>query len=314
MAETRAARGATLLFAALGVLPIASAWLGEPYYVALFARILILAVAASGLNLLMGYAGLVSFGHALYIGIGAYSVAILSFNGVTGAGVHFAVAVLASAVVSALLGAVCLRTSGMAFIMITLAFAQMAYVVAVGLRVYGGDDGLPLAGRSDFGVAWLRGNYGLYYLALALLLLAWILSRRLADSRFGMVLRGSKSNPQRMSALGFPILSYQLAIYVVSAILCALAGSLLANLARFASPSYMQWQASGDLIVMVVLGGIGTPLGPLVGALVLVLLEEILSSWTQHWMILLGPLILLVALKAKRGLGGNLVTTEDSKA
>jgi branched-chain amino acid transport system permease protein len=314
MAETRAVRRASLLLlVALAAVPAVSAWIGQPYYVSLFARILILALAASGLNLLLGYAGLVSFGHALYIGIGAYSVAILSFYGISAAAAHFAAAVLASALVSLLLGAVCLRTRGMAFIMITLAFAQMAYVVAVGLRAFGGDDGLALVGRSDFGVAWLRSNYGLYYVAFAVLVLAWVLSRRMADSRFGMVLRGSKSNPDRMATLGFPTLRYQLVAYVVSAVLCALAGALLANLTRFASPSYMQWQASGDLIVMVVLGGIGTPLGPLVGALVVVLLEEVLSSWTQHWTIVLGPLIVLAALTAKRGLVGGLGTAREPK-
>lgn len=291
----------------LGLLPVITAAIGEPFYVTLAARIVIFALAASGLNLVLGYGGLVSFGHALYVGLGAYVVGILSVHGVTSGWVHLAATVVLSAVVALLTGIVCLRTSGMAFIMITLAFAQMFYFLGVSLKPYGGDDGLQIAARSDFAPLSIQSNTALYYLSLALLLATLYLSWRFVHARFGRVLRGAKSNVRRMRVLGFPVLRYQLAAYAVSGIVCGVAGLLLANLTRFASPAYMFWTVSGDLIVMVMLGGIATVLGPLVGAAVYVILETVLAGYTQHWMLILGPIIVLIALLAKRGLYGFLI-------
>jgi branched-chain amino acid transport system permease protein len=188
--------------------------------------------------------------------------------------------------------------------MITLAFAQMFYFLAVGLKDYGGDDGLPLAARSDFGLLNFDSNVQLYYTAYALLIALLLLTGRVVHAPFGMVLRGTRANDRRMRALGFPTQRYQLAAYMLAAMVCAVAGLLLANLTRFAAPAYMAWTVSGELIVMVVLGGMGTVFGPVWGAVALILLEELLKAQTEHWMLILGPAIVLVVLFAKRGLWG----------
>jgi branched-chain amino acid transport system permease protein len=297
---------AALFLLALALLPLVADALEEPFYVTLGTRILVFALAASGLNLVLGYGGLVSFGHALYVGLGAYVVGILAFYGITSGWVHLGVALLLAALVAWITGLVCLRTSGLAFIMITLAFAQMFYFLGVSLKQFGGDDGLQIASRSDFWPFSVRTNTGLYYFSLALLLLTLYLSWRLVHARFGRVLRGTKANVQRMRVLGFPVLRYQTAAYIVSGCICAVAGLLLANLTRFTSPAYMFWTISGDLIVMVMLGGLATILGPPVGAAAYVILETIVAGYTQHWMLVLGPIIVLIALLAKRGLYGFL--------
>ena len=297
---------AVVLLAGLALVPVLSALAGQSYYVTLFTRIVILAIAAVGLNLILGFGGLVSFGHAMYVGVGAYAVGILSFYGIGNGWLHLAAGLGVGAVVACIVGFVCLRTSGIAFIMITLAFAQMLFFLAVSLKQFGGDDGLTIASRSDFGLFSLNGNVTLYYCALVVLLLCLAAMARLVNSRFGMVLRGARANERRMAALGFPLLRYRLTAYVISALVCVVAGVLLANLTRFTSPSYMAWQASGDLIVMIVLGGMGTVVGPVAGAVVLLVTEEILASWTTHWMVVLGPAIVLVVLTAKKGIYGYL--------
>jgi branched-chain amino acid transport system permease protein len=298
---------ATLIVVFLALVPVVAGALDEPFFVTLGARILIFALAASGLNLVLGYGGLVSFGHALYVGLGAYTVGILAFYGVTSGWIHLGAALALAALVALVTGLICLRTSGMAFIMITLAFAQMFYFLGVSLKQFGGDDGLQIDSRSDFGPLSIQTNTGLYYFSLALLLLTFYLSWRLVHARFGYVLRGTKSNLERMRVLGFPVLRYRTAAYVLSGCICAIAGLLLANLTRFTSPAYMFWTVSGELIVMVMLGGIATVLGPLVGAAVFVILETVLAGYTQHWMLILGPIVVLIALLAKRGLYGFLV-------
>ena len=290
----------------LGAVPIVAHAVQQPFYVTLFARILIFAIAAVGLNLILGYGAMVSFGHALYIGIGAYAVGILSFHGITSGWMHLLAGLMVGALAAIVIGWVCLRTTGIAFIMITLAFAQMFYFLGVSLKQYGGDDGLSIAARSDFGPIDLSNNTVFYYVIYGLLVVLLLVIRRVIESRFGMVLRGCKSNERRMASLGFPTMRYKLVAYVMSALICVVAGMLLANLARFASPSYMQWQASGDLIVMIVLGGMGTLIGPVAGAAGLLLLEEVLSGWTQHWMVILGPLIVLIVIISNRGMLGLL--------
>ena len=297
---------AALLLGLLGLVPVYAAVFEQPFYITLFARILIFAIAAVGLNLNLGYGALVSFGHALYIGIGAYAVGILSFHGVTSGWAHLGAGLAVGAVAATVVGWVCLRTSGIAFIMITLAFAQMFYFLSVSLKQYGGDDGLTIAARSDFGWVNLANNTVFYYAIFAVLVALLLLFRRIVDSRFGMVLRGCKSNERRMAALGFPTMRYKLAAYVISAQVCVVAGMMLANLTKFASPSFMQWQASGDLIVMIVLGGMGTLIGPFAGATGLLLLEEVLAGWTQHWMVILGPLIVVIVIVSNRGIFGVL--------
>ncbi|MCC6195217.1 MAG: branched-chain amino acid ABC transporter permease [Burkholderiales bacterium] len=301
------------LLVGLALVPPVAAAIGEPYYVTLFTRIVILAIAAVGLNLILGFGGLVSFGHAMYVGIGAYAVGILSYYGIGDGWIQLAVALVAGAAIAAIIGLVCLRTSGMAFIMITLAFAQMFYFLCISLKQFGGDDGLTIAERSQFGIFSLTGNVALYYGALAVLFACVAVFSRLVRSRFGMVLRGGRSNERRMAALGFPMLRYKLTAYVVSALVCVIAGMLLANLTKFTAPSYMAWQASGDLIVMIVLGGMGTVLGPVAGAVTLIVLEEILSGWTTHWMIVLGPAIVLIVLTSRKGLYGYIVERDERR-
>jgi branched-chain amino acid transport system permease protein len=318
-ATPRAARlFAGLLLVGLALLPVLASLLGQPFWVTLFTRILIFALAAMGLNLVLGFGAMVSFGHAMYIGIGAYAVGILSYHGIDSGFVQLAVALGVGALVALGVGAICLRTSGMAFIMITLAFAQMLFFLAVSLREYGGDDGMQLKARSQFGLLDLNNATLLYYLAYALLLAVLYGFWRLVHSRFGMVLRGCRSNERRMGSMGFPTLRYKLSAYVISALVCVLAGMLLANLTRFVSPSYMAWTVSGELIVMTVLGGLGTLIGPIAGATALLLVEEGLSSlklgipWldtvvNQHWLALIGIFIVLVVLVLKQGLYGWLV-------
>jgi branched-chain amino acid transport system permease protein len=293
-----------LILAALALVPIVAGAIGEPFYITLAARIVIMALAATGLNLVLGYGGLVSFGHALYVGLGAYTVGIMVFYGATDGWAQLAVALTLAALVALGSGLVCLRTSGMAFIMITLAVAQMFYFLAISLKPYGGDDGLQIATRSRFGLFSIESNTGLYYCALVLLLAAMYLSWRLVHARFGRVQRGMRTNVRRMRVLGFPTLRYQLAAYVMSGCICAVAGLLLANLTKFTSPAYFAWTLSGDLIVMVMLGGIATILGPVIGAVAFIVLETALSDYTQHWMLFLGPIIVLIALLARRGLYG----------
>ena len=319
MARSSAARlFAILLLAGLAAVPLLAAWLGQPFWVTLFTRVLIFALAAMGLNLVLGYGAMVSFGHAMYLGIGAYAVGILSHHGVDNGLLQLLVALGVGALVALGVGAICLRTSGMAFIMITLAFAQMLFFLAVSLREYGGDDGMQLQNRSQFGPLDLNNATLLYYLAYALLLAVLYGFWRLVHSRFGMVLRGCRSNERRMRSMGFPTLRYKLSAYVISALVCVLAGMLMANLTRFVAPSYMAWTVSGELIVMIVLGGLGTLIGPIAGATALLLVEEALSSlklgipWldtvvNQHWLALIGIFIVLVVLVLKQGLYGWLV-------
>jgi len=323
MASSAAARiFAVVLLAGLALVPALAAWLDQPFWVTLFTRILIFSLAAMGLNLVLGFGAMVSFGHAMYLGIGAYAVGILSYHGVDNGIVQLAVALVVGALVALAVGAICLRTSGMAFIMITLAFAQMLFFLAVSLREYGGDDGMQLKGRSLLGPLDLNNPTLLYYLAYALLLAVLLAFWRLVQSRFGMVLRGCRSNERRMASMGFPTFRYKLSAYVISALVCVLAGMLMANLTRFVAPSYMAWTVSGELIVMTVLGGLGTLIGPIAGATALLLVEEALSSlklgvpWldnliNQHWLALIGIFIVLVVLVLKQGIYGWLVAKKS---
>jgi branched-chain amino acid transport system permease protein len=302
----RALAGAVIV-ALLLLAPQISDAIGESYYVTIVTRILVFGLAATSLNLILGYGGLISFGHALYLGIGAYTVGLLSFYGVSNGWIHLAATLVFCAIVALLTGLVCMRTSGIGFIMITLAFAQMFFFLGVSLKQYGGDDGLKIPLRSDFTPLFsIEDNRSLYYFTLMVTLAALYLTWRFINARFGRVLRGTKSNIERMKVLGFPVLRYQVIAYMVSGCACGVAGLLLANFTRFSSPAYMFWTVSGDLIVMVILGGLATVMGPLVGAAVYVVLETVLSAYTQHWMAILGPLILIIALTATRGVWGLL--------
>ena len=296
-----------LLLVALVLLPVYVELTGSRFLLTLFTRIVILALAAVSLNLILGYGGMMSFGHAAYLGIGGYAVGMLAFEGITSGFVQWPVALLASALFALVIGALSLRTRGVYFIMITLAFAQMAYYIVAGLARYGGDDGLTIQKRSQFFPPLnLSNKIQFYYICLALLFASIYLVWRLVNSRFGMAVQGARSNDTRMRAIGFPTYRYKLICFVIAGTLCGLAGALLANHTDFVSPAMMYWTRSGDLIVMVVLGGMGSIFGPLFGAVALLVLEEVLSGITEYWQILLGPLLLLVVLFARGGIDGLL--------
>jgi branched-chain amino acid transport system permease protein len=292
-----------LLVVVLALVPVYSAITGNAFVVTLVTRALIYAIAAMSLNLIMGYGGLVSFGHAVFIGIGGYAVGILAFHGNVNGFVQFPVAVIVSALFAALIGALSLRTRGVYFIMITLAFAQMVYFAGVGLEYYGADDGMTLKRRSYLGPIDLADRTQLYLVSLVTLLVSVWGIGRLVNSRFGMVLRGAKSNETRMLALGFPVFRYRLAAFVIAGALCGLAGGLMANQAAFVSPAMMHWVQSGDLIVMAVLGGINSLMGPVYGAIAFIVVEHQLSVWMKDtWQLVFGPMIVLLALFARNGL------------
>lgn len=294
-----------IALAALALVPAAATVAEAPFYIGLFARIMVFAIAAVSLDLILGYGGLVSFGHAAYLGIGAYAVGILSYHGITDGIVHFAAAFFAAAIAAVVIGFVSLRTSGVYFIMITLAFGQMVYFVGIGLNEYGGDDGLNIARHSDFGAALNLGRpVVFYYFAYGLLLLFLFLGNRIVQSRFGMLLQGVKSNERRMIALGFPTFRYKLTAFVVAGAVCGIAGALFANLTLFVSPSIMHWTRSGEIMMMVILGGLGSLVGPVFGAAAYLILESVLSRLTEHWQAVLGPILILVVLFSKTGLYG----------
>ena len=297
---------AGIVLALCVVLPVYALATGHAFMLALMTRIVVLAIAAVALNLVLGFGGMVSFGHALFLGLGVYSAAIPAFHGLDNGLLHLLIALAACGLTGLATGAVALRTQGIAFIMITLAFAQMFYFVFVSLSPYGGDDGLRLAAGSRLAGLTLTQPGVLYAVALVVLFAALYGTRRLVAARFGMVLRGARINERRMLALGFPTFRYRLAAYVISAMLCAVAGVLYANLTQFAAPSYMSWAMSGELIVMVVLGGMGSIMGPLYGAAAMLLTEEALKSITDHWMIIFGPAIVAVAVASRRGIAGLL--------
>jgi branched-chain amino acid transport system permease protein len=314
---------AILLFL-LAAVPVYAAWTGNAFLVTLFTRVVILGMAATTLNLILGYGGMVSFGHAVYLGIGGYAVGILAYEGVLSGFVQWPVAILVSALFALIVGALSLRTRGVYFIMITLAFAQLVYYFGVGLDRYGADDGLSIRQRSQFdGLLDLTNRTQFYYLCFLLLLATIYLTWRLVNSRFGMVIQGARSNDRRMRAIGFPTFRYRLTAFVIAGATCGLAGALLANHTGFISPATMHWTRSGDLIVMVVLGGMASSFGPLIGALVLLSLEEALPiairavasplfgdvavRMAEYWQIVLGPMFLLVVLFARGGIDGLLV-------
>jgi branched-chain amino acid transport system permease protein len=301
----------TLSLLAFALVPIYAWATGDVYALTLFGRILVFVLAATGLNLALGYGGMVSFGHAMYIGLGAYSVAILTLMGLHSGWLHLITAVAVSGLVAIPVGWVALRTQGIAFIMITLAFAQLFFYIFISLKNFGGDDGVSLSQVSNFGP--LTGN--IYALYLSLLLTALIVLgvvMRLVRSPFGLVLRATKVSERRVNAVGLNSLPYRLAAYVFSAQVCALAGFFLANLTGFVSPDYLKWSISGELIVMVLLGGLGTVFGPLVGATALLLIEEFLKALTEHWPLILGPLIVLMVIFLRRGLWSLLEGREKS--
>ena len=286
---------AFLLFVAV---PWLSELWGGSYLTSLAMRAMILAIAAISLDLLIGHGGLVSFGHAAFVGIGSYVAGIAITDGTTDILTILAVAIAISALFALVTGAISLRTSGVSFIMITLAFGQMVFFTLSALSEYGGDDGLTLWERASA----FESDTVLYFTILGALVAAWFLVTRIVGSRFGRVLRAAKQNETRVETLGFGTFSIRLTAYVIAGVIAAIAGVLLANQAEFVSPATAAWQRSGDLIIIVVLGGMGTRSGAVLGALTFVALEEGLSSLTHDWRLIFGPLLIFIVLYAKGGL------------
>ena len=294
-----------VIFLVLALLPVAAALAGQQYLIDLGTRVMVFAVAAVALDVLVGYGGLISFGHAGFIGLGAYAVGILSAHGIGDALVALPVAIAGSMLFAWLTGIVCLRTKGVYFIMITLAFGQMIYFVATSLAPYGGDNGLTIAARNTIaGFALIKNDRAFYYFTLVCLLATYLFCRTLVASRFGRVLRGGKENATRMAAVGFTVRRFQLVAYIIAGGLGGLSGFLLANSTEFVSPAYMAWQQSGELIVMVILGGLGTLHGAILGTAAYLVIEEWLSGVTENWQVIFGPLLVLVVLFARGGLLG----------
>lgn len=302
----RSLRVPLAMFAALALVPLLRA-LGVPlggFVPLLLERAMVFAIAAMSLDFILGIGGLLSFGHAAPLVIGAYTVAILDSAGVTEAAIVVPVAVLAAGLYAALTGAVALRTRGINFIMITLAFAQMVYFGVASLAQYGGDDGYTLYSRTQvLGQAWLSEQH-FYVTALIVLGLVWALLRRIAASRFGRALAAVRQNRVRVQALGLDAFAIELTAMVIAAMICAVAGVLMANEAEFVSPAYGAWARSGDLMVMVILGGVGSLHGAILGALVVVLAEEGMGRLTEHWPLLYGPALVLCVLFLRGGLAG----------
>jgi branched-chain amino acid transport system permease protein len=295
------------LLVLLIVFPIAAKQWDQLFYVSFASRIMIYALAATSLNLILGYGGMVSFGHAAFVGAGAYAVGILMVHGINSAWVSWPFAVLFSALLALIVGAICLRTRGVYFIMITLAFAQMMYYLVVSLKTYGGDDGLTLPSRSKLGLNIdLANDVAFYYVVLAILTVLLYLLHRLLSARFGQAIQAIRENEVRMEAIGFPTYRYKLICFVIAGGAAGLAGALLANQNSFVSPNLLQWTQSGTLMIMVILGGVGQLFGGVLGALVFRVLEEVLSGYTEYWQLGVGFVLLIVVLFAPRGLAGLL--------
>jgi branched-chain amino acid transport system permease protein len=307
------------LLLGLVFLPQIAGLLDDPFLIRVGIRIMIMAIAALSLNLILGYGGMVSLGHAVFLGVAAYVVAIFNWHlangeplltrpfligGSADLAVIGPVAIVVSALSALVIGFISLRTSGLYFIMITLAFAQMLYYLFIALQKYGGEDGTQLLERLTFGSFPLSSRILLYYIVLAVLLGVIFLIDRIVESRFGMVLQGCRQNERRLEAVGYPTFWYKLAAFVIAGAIAGLAGVLLVASQQFVSPADLAWSRSGELVIMVVLGGVGTLLGPIFGAAFYVVLELVLGSWTIHWQIVFGPVFVFFVLFVRGGIAG----------
>ena len=307
---------AKVLWALLLALAVALPWVlharGMDFYISMASRMMIYGIAACSLNLLLGYGGLVSFGHAAFLGLGAYTVGILITEGVTNGWVGFAIAMAVSAIAAGLIGAISLRTRGVYFIMITLAFAQMIYYLVNSIKAYGGDEGLNIKQRSDFGFGLdLKNDVTFYFVVLLVLVFTLVLISRIMHSRFGRVIRAIRDDDVRVDAVGLPSYRYKWVLFVIAGTLGGLAGALMVNHQNYVSPNLMHWTQSGVLMVMVILGGVGTLTGGLWGALLLLVLEDVIAEYTLHWQFYVGWILLAVVLLAPRGLAGLVQRTRS---
>lgn len=300
------------VFILLVMFPFVATLFGFDFYITLVSRILIYALIATSLNLILGFGGMVSFGHAAFVGIGAYTVAILMGQGFVSAYLSWPVAMIVSALFALIIGAISLRTQGVYFIMITLAFAQMLYYLITSVKLYGADDGITLTERSLIG--WglnLSDEKVFYFITLILVCVMMYLMLRLLNSRFGHVLQAIRENEVRMIAIGFPTYRYKLLAFVMAGSVAGLGGAMVANLSGFVSPSLMQWTQSGMLLIMVILGGVGYLYGGFLGASCFLLLEECLSQYTIHWQLGLGIALLGVVLFLPNGLASIRIKNDN---
>ena len=308
-----------LLIGGFAVFPIFTHFADLPFWNDVAMRIMLLGMAAMGLNLVLGYGGMVSFGHAAFIGIGAYCVGIGEFYGLTNGWAHILLGMIVCGLMGLMIGYLALRTSGIYFIMITLAFAQMLFFLFVSLEQFGGDDGMSID-RAEFGLIDLYDPLRLYFLIWVALALVGLGLMFIVRSRFGVTLRAIKSNESRIEAMGLEPLRFKITGYVISAVICGLAGVLFANWQEYVSPDIMHWTRSGELMIIIILGGLGTLAGPLLGAIVFLLLEESLPmllgavapAYAENWMILFGPLLIMVVLFGRGGLVGLIATRNQS--
>ena len=297
----------------LAIFPLLAEVFGQAYWINIWTRILILGLVAMSLNLIMGFGGMVSLGHAAYFGVGGYAVALIAFHvtqklpvfgwaGSNEALLVWPIAMAVSGILALGLGVLCLRTRGVYFIMLTLAFSQMIFFIVMSLKFYGGDDGLAIAGRNVLAGMPLTSPTMMYYVCLVIVLAAFLLLSRITASPFGKALQAGKINERRAKALGIPMARIQLTAFVIAGVLAGLGGALWANQMRIASPDMLHWMRSGELIMMVILGGLGSHMGAMVGAAALVLLEVWLARVTEHWMLFLGAILVLTVLFVRKGI------------
>ena len=311
-------RALTLLMLPLAIaFPLAMQAIDQAYYVTMASRILIYALAATSLNLILGYGGMISFGHAAFVGAGAYTASVMITEGMASAWIGWPLAMAVSGLLALAIGAISLRTRGVYFIMITLAFAQMIYYLTVSMKAYGGDEGLTLAQRATIGFGFdLKDDVTFYYVVLAILAGVLFLVSRLVNARFGRVIQAIRENETRMEAIGYPVLRYKLIAFVLAGALGGLAGALLANQNSYVNPGILHWTESGKLMIMVILGGVGHLYGGVLGAVSLLGLEEVLANhkiawlaalypnYQQHSLLGVGVAMLAVVLYAPRGIAG----------
>lgn len=295
-----------LLLAILALAVVLPPFLGI-YYTRFATQIAIYGMAALSVDLLLGYTGLITFGQAGIFGVGAYATGMLIVSGFTNAFVAWPLAILVSMAVAGAIGALSLRTRGFQFIMVTLAFAQMLYYFAQSLRSWGGDDGFSTRRRNDLGFLSLEDHTTFYYVVLILLVIVFALTYRLVRSEFGMVIRGIRDNERRTAAVGFPPSPYKLVVFVIAGGIAGLAGALMANHAKFVSPAVLSWQLSGELLAMVILGSSNSLIGPIIGAAFFLAFRDVLSDYTEHWMLYFGPLLVARVLLMRDGIWGMLV-------
>ncbi len=283
------------VLAGLAVLPVV---VTDAFALDIATRIAAFALAALSLHVLVGLAGLASLGHAMFVGVGAYASVLMAQAGIDQGWLHLVVAALAAAALALLVGLVAIRTSGAQFIMITLAMAQIVYLLAASLPLVGGDDGLRMAARPTYApLPSVEGPVAFYALAAGLLGLGLVGVAALKASRAGLILRGIKSDERRMVALGHRVALAKLLAFMLAGAMAGLAGVLLAQQAYYAGPALMNWMRSGELLIMVIAGGVSTVVGPVIGAAAVLLLEEFLSARTVHWQGLLGLVVIAVALR-----------------